>query len=77
MKGADIPATKLNSLEDLLSDPQLAAIGFFQERLHPSEGRYLEIRPPAQFSARPDPQVRFPPLLGEHNEEVAAELGIE
>ena len=77
MKGADIPATKLNSLEDLLSDPQLAAIGFFQERLHPTEGRYLEIRPPAQFSARPDPQVRFPPLLGEHNEEVAAELGIE
>jgi crotonobetainyl-CoA:carnitine CoA-transferase CaiB-like acyl-CoA transferase len=33
------------------------------------------MRPPAKFSARPDPTPGFPPHIGEHSDDVAAELG--
>jgi crotonobetainyl-CoA:carnitine CoA-transferase CaiB-like acyl-CoA transferase len=76
MRQADIPATRFNTLEDLLCDPQLEAVGFFRERVHPTEGRFRDLRPAVRFSARPDPELRLPPQLGEHNAEVAAELGL-
>ena len=72
---ADVPAAPMNTLADLLSDPQLAAVGFFRERLHPTEGRYLDMRPPVKFAARPDPITGFPPHIGEHNRELDLELG--
>jgi crotonobetainyl-CoA:carnitine CoA-transferase CaiB-like acyl-CoA transferase len=65
----------MNTLGDLLVDPQLSAVGFFRERVHPTEGRYIDMRPPAKFSARPHPETGYPPLIGEHSDEVAAELG--
>jgi crotonobetainyl-CoA:carnitine CoA-transferase CaiB-like acyl-CoA transferase len=74
MREADIPATRYNTLEELLHDPQLEAVGFFRERVHPTEGRFRDLRPAVKFSARPDPALGLPPQLGEHNEDVAAEL---
>ncbi|MBW8753001.1 MAG: CoA transferase [Sphingomonadales bacterium] len=72
---ADVPAAPMNTLADLLEDPQLAAVGFFRERIHPTEGRYYEMRPPVKFAARPDPAPGFPPHIGEHNRELDEELG--
>lgn len=72
---ADVPAAPMNTLADLLEDPQLQAVGFFRERMHPTEGRYIDMRPPAKFSVRPDTPTGFPPHIGEHSDEVAAELG--
>lgn len=75
MREADIPATRFNSLEDLLHDPQLNAVGFFRERVHPTEGRFLDLRPAVRFSALPEPEPGPAPQLGEHNDEIEAELG--
>jgi crotonobetainyl-CoA:carnitine CoA-transferase CaiB-like acyl-CoA transferase len=75
MKEADIPARHVNRLEDLPEDPQLKAVNFFRERIHPTEGPYREVRPALKFSARPNPTIGFPPRLGEHNAELEAELG--
>ena len=65
----------LGPLADLLTDPQLAASQFFRERVHPTEGRYRDMRHPLKFSALPEREPGFPPLIGEHSEELAAELG--
>jgi crotonobetainyl-CoA:carnitine CoA-transferase CaiB-like acyl-CoA transferase len=65
----------MNTLAGLLEDPQLKAVGFFRERVHPTEGRYIDMRPPAKFAARPDPTPGFPPHIGEHSDAVSAELG--
>jgi crotonobetainyl-CoA:carnitine CoA-transferase CaiB-like acyl-CoA transferase len=75
MRANDIPARQVNTLEDLLEDPQLRAVGFFREREHPTEGLYREIRPVIKFAARPNPPIGYPPHLGQHNVELAAELG--
>jgi crotonobetainyl-CoA:carnitine CoA-transferase CaiB-like acyl-CoA transferase len=73
---ANIPATRINSLDDLLDDPQLKAAELFVEREHPTEGRYIEVRPPVRFSAHEYGELRHAPLTGEHTEEVARELGV-
>jgi crotonobetainyl-CoA:carnitine CoA-transferase CaiB-like acyl-CoA transferase len=74
MRKADIPATKMNNLEDMLLDPQPGAVGFFRNRIHPTEGRFIEMRPAVKFSARPGQEVGLPPHIGEHTAEVEAEL---
>ena len=71
----DVPAARYNSIDDLLTDPHLCDVGFFESEDHPSEGRIRRSRPANSFSGggRDD---RLPaPRLGEHTRQVLAELG--
>lgn len=71
---ADIPASPVNSIDDLFEDPHLNAVGFWQEMEHPSEGRIRVTRPVGTWS-RTQPDVRrLAPRLGEHTEEVLGEI---
>jgi crotonobetainyl-CoA:carnitine CoA-transferase CaiB-like acyl-CoA transferase len=70
LHGADIPACPVNSLEALLEDPHLRAVGFFETMEHPTEGKLTVARPPLRFSASPASVRRLPPGLGQHTAEV-------
>jgi len=71
---ADIPATPVHSVDDLFTDPHLAAVGFWQDVDHPTEGRVRVARPPGTWS-RTQPEVRrLAPNLGEHTREVLQAL---
>ena len=70
----DVPAAPMNSIEDLWSDPYLATTGFFQRMQHPSEGAMVTMAIPQSFSASPPGIARLPPRLGEHTEEILAEI---
>jgi len=72
---ADIPATRLHTLESLPEDPHLKAIGFVEWHDHPSEGRVRTTRPPTRWTETPPSIRRLPPRLGEHSREVLAEIG--
>jgi crotonobetainyl-CoA:carnitine CoA-transferase CaiB-like acyl-CoA transferase len=61
-------------LNDILNEPHLAATGFFKPRIHPSEGRYVEMKPPVRFSDATPEERLHPPLLGENNEAVRREV---
>ena len=74
---ASIPASPVNTLDDLLVDPQLNATDFFTKREHPSEGPYWETRPPVHFKNASEKEIRPAPQIGEHTEEVLRELGME
>ncbi|MGY2485179.1 CaiB/BaiF CoA transferase family protein [Cupriavidus sp. CP313] len=76
LKKTGIPAMRVNDVEDLFDDPHLKAVGFFQDRIHPSEGKYVEVQPPVKFSARPKPRIEPAPRLGQHSDDLLAELGI-
>ena len=67
---ADIPACPVNSIEALRTDPHLAAVGFFEEVEHPTEGRLTTCRFPIRFSATPVATRRHAPELGEHTSEL-------
>ncbi len=74
LAAADIPAMAARDLADIQDDPHLKAVGFFSPATHPSEGDYVRTRPPVRFSAAPQIATRHAPRIGEHTEEVRAEL---
>ena len=74
-QAAEVPANEVNDLDDLLVDPHLEAIGFWQEAEHPSEGRIRMSSPPARFSKSPGSIRRLAPRLGEHTSEILTEAG--
>ena len=65
---------RTNRLDDLESDPHLKAVGFFETYDHPELGGYVQMKPPVKFAGSPANIRRHPPKLGEHTEEVLAEL---
>jgi crotonobetainyl-CoA:carnitine CoA-transferase CaiB-like acyl-CoA transferase len=67
---ADIPACPVNSLEDLMEDPHLKAVGFFEEMHHPTEGTVRNCRFPVKFGKTPATVRRLAPNLGEHNDAI-------
>jgi crotonobetainyl-CoA:carnitine CoA-transferase CaiB-like acyl-CoA transferase len=74
LKPLSIPVVKTNTLDDLESDPHLQAVGFFETYEHAEAGRYRTIKPPVKFGRTPANIRRHAPRLGEHTEEVLAEL---
>lgn len=66
---------KVNSYEDLKTDPQVLHNGIIKEIRHPKAGVYKAIGTPIYYSATP-PTIRRPaPALGEHNEEILHGIG--
>lgn len=75
-RNAEIPAMPIHRAHEVIHDPHLQATGFFREREHPTEGRYLQMQPPLRFSDAAAPEFRHAPKIGEHNAEILAELGL-
>jgi crotonobetainyl-CoA:carnitine CoA-transferase CaiB-like acyl-CoA transferase len=71
-----VPTIVVNTLEDLITDEHLNAVGFWQTLEHPTEGRLKLPGFPIAFSATPESIRRHPPLLGEHSVEVLKEGGL-
>ena len=77
LKPLSIPVVRTARLDDLPDDPHLSAVGFFERHEHPHAGPYLAMKPPVKFTASPSNIRRHPPRLGEHTDEIWAELGLE
>jgi formyl-CoA transferase len=70
----DIPCGPILSMEELANEPSLRATGTVVEVDHPTRGKYLSVGNPIKLSDSPT-EVTRSPLLGEHTDEVLAELG--
>jgi len=71
-----VPCGPILTRAELLTDPQIAANGLIVETDHPQVGRIRQTRPAARFAATPA-EIRTPaPTLGEHTDEVLAEIGV-
>jgi crotonobetainyl-CoA:carnitine CoA-transferase CaiB-like acyl-CoA transferase len=66
----DIPACTVNAIGDLLQDPHLKAVGFFEQMDHPTEGQVMTCRHPVRYSRSPASIRRLAPNLGEHTAEI-------
>jgi formyl-CoA transferase len=72
----DIPCGPILSMKELAEEPSLRKTGTVVEVDHPTRGKYLTVGNPIKLSDSPT-EVTRSPLLGEHTEEVLAELGYD
>jgi formyl-CoA transferase len=71
----DIPCAPVLSMKELANDPSLRASGSIVEVEHPDRGgKYLTVGSPIKFSDL-KPEITASPTLGEHTDQVLAELG--
>jgi len=73
---ADIPASRLYSVDDLIDDPHIQATGFVQTVEHPTEGTLHTPAPLGRYDGTPISIRRPAPRLGEHSLEVLREAGL-
>src|SRR5690606_30127703 len=72
---ADIPAAPLYSVEDLMADAHIRAVGMLREFEHPTEGAMRSTGTVGNYSRTKPAIRRHAPRLGEHTREVLAEAG--
>jgi crotonobetainyl-CoA:carnitine CoA-transferase CaiB-like acyl-CoA transferase len=75
LERGDIPVQRMNSLDDIVADPHLKAIGYLQTVEHPSEGRIKTLAVPSEWSESQPEYRRHAPRLGEHTREVLRDAG--
>jgi crotonobetainyl-CoA:carnitine CoA-transferase CaiB-like acyl-CoA transferase len=71
----DVPHGVARGLEELHLDPQVVHNETFVTHEHPVAGLLREPRHPALFRGTPLADPAPAPLLGEHSDEILAELG--
>lgn len=67
---ANIPAMKFQSMEEVIDDPHLKAVEFFEMREHPHAGQYRSLKHPVKYSETPTNFRHHPPLMGEDSDEI-------
>jgi formyl-CoA transferase len=75
LRKSNVPVGPINGLADVFADPTVRHLGLIAEVDHPTAGRVRAPGIPVRMDGTP-PSVRsHPPLLGEHTDDVLAELG--
>ncbi|WP_410670310.1 formyl-CoA transferase [Amycolatopsis sp. cmx-4-68] len=74
LNACNIPCGPILSTKELIEDDTLAELGSVVEVAHPERGSFKTVGCPLKLSDSPV-EIERPPLLGEHNDEVLAELG--
>ncbi|MGH7315660.1 MAG: CaiB/BaiF CoA transferase family protein [Candidatus Rokuibacteriota bacterium] len=75
LEEADVPATPVNTVDQVMNDPQTAERGIVQRVTHPKLGEIPVVGTPLHFSRMSPGVRRAAPLRGEHTDTVLADLG--
>jgi crotonobetainyl-CoA:carnitine CoA-transferase CaiB-like acyl-CoA transferase len=73
----DVPFAPVQSLQDVLDDPQVRYLRTFYQQLHPTEGEITAIHRPVLIDGARNERALPAPTLGEHTGAVLAELGYD
>jgi crotonobetainyl-CoA:carnitine CoA-transferase CaiB-like acyl-CoA transferase len=73
LRAAEIPSGQINALDEALNDPQVIHRGMIVELEHPV-GMLKMLGSPLHLCDNPVTYRRCPPLLGQHTDEVLAEI---
>jgi crotonobetainyl-CoA:carnitine CoA-transferase CaiB-like acyl-CoA transferase len=76
LEAATVPCAPINNLDQVFADPQVLSRGLAVPTPHPHNPALKLVASPIRLSATPVVQRRPPPLLGQHTDEVLAEVGL-
>src|SRR6266478_8126546 len=74
LEEADVPATPVNTVDQVMNDPQTAERGIVQRVTHPKLGEIPVVGTPLHFSRMSPGVRRAAPLRGEHTDTILADL---
>ncbi len=77
LDGVDVPSAKVQLIDEVIDDPQIQARGMMVTQEHPRLGTLRLPGLPFRFSDSETSIARVAPDLGQHNAELAAELGFD
>ncbi len=74
LEAADVPAGPLNTLDEVVADPQVQHLDMIHEVTHPTEGTHRVVGSGVKLGSTPT-QLTAAPTLDEHRAEILGELG--
>ncbi|HEX4885172.1 MAG TPA: CoA transferase [Casimicrobiaceae bacterium] len=75
LDGVEVPCAPVQRIDQVVADPQVQARNMIIEQEHPVLGTVRLANVPFKFSDCDPTPRRAAPLMGQHNREIAAELG--
>jgi crotonobetainyl-CoA:carnitine CoA-transferase CaiB-like acyl-CoA transferase len=75
LDAVQVPCAKIQSIDEVVRDPQIIARGMLVEQDHPVAGRITLPNLPFKFSGFDATIRESAPVLGQHNQEIAHSLG--
>lgn len=70
----DVPFAPVNSVPEVMEDPQVKHLDVFYQVEHPEHGAITSIHRPVRINGERGPVDKAPPALGEHNDSIRAEF---
>jgi crotonobetainyl-CoA:carnitine CoA-transferase CaiB-like acyl-CoA transferase len=77
LDAADVPCAPVLRRKDILDNEQVLAMRLIEELEQPTVGRVRQPRPAARFDDTAVGEARPAPRIGQHSEEILAELGFD
>jgi len=74
-RNKDVPVGKVYSLDEVFADPQVQHRRMVMEMEHPTEGKVRQVGIAIKLSDTPGKVRSFPPVLGQHTDEILSGLG--
>jgi len=74
---AGVPIGEIHDMASVFADPQVKALDEVVTIAHPKAGEIRVVGAPYRLSETPTTVRRHPPMLGEHTEEILAEIGYD
>ena len=72
----DVPAMPFQTIDEIMEDPHLSDVGFFEKINHPTEGVIWNMKLPNKLSRGAREDYLHAPKLGEQSIEVLREIGL-
>jgi len=77
LDAAGLPVGPIQTVDEVVTDPQVLARGMVGEVEHPTAGTLRTIGCPVRLTATPSQVRTAPPTLGQHTDDILAELGLD